>query len=84
MPENKKNTEPRLAAIGARIRELRSSAGYTSHEVFAWEKGLNRVQYWRMENGCNMTMTTFLRICDIFGVTPEDFFKGISLSDIHR
>lgn len=39
--------------------------GYTRAEIFAYEHELNRVSYWRMEKGCNMTLASLMRILDI-------------------
>lgn len=66
--------DPRLEEIGRRIKELRVKKGYKSAEIFAYEHGLNRVSYWRMEKGCNLTITSLLRLLDIHGITLEEFF----------
>ncbi len=67
--------DPRIQQIGQRIKELRIKKGYTSAEIFAYEHGLNRVSYWRIEKGHNITLASLLRILDIFEITLEDFFK---------
>lgn len=69
------NLDPRLLKIAERIKELRVSKGYSSHENFAWDNGLNRVQYWRIEKGSNITLQTLLKICDLHGITLGEFFK---------
>lgn len=74
MPENE-NIDPRIRQVAERIKQLRLTAGYTSHESFAWDKGINRVQYWRIEKGSNITLQTLLKICDIHGITLGEFFK---------
>ncbi len=43
--------DSRLAAIGNRIRTLRKANTNLSAEDFANEKGFDRVQYSRIENG---------------------------------
>ena len=70
-----KEVDPRFNEIGQRIKELRIAKGYNSAEIFAYEHDLNRVSYWRMEKGCNITISTLLRIIDIHGLTLHDFFK---------
>lgn len=67
----------RLQAIANKIRQLRINAGYTSHENFAWDNNLSRVQYWRIETGANITMKTLLKILDIHKMTLSDFFKDL-------
>ncbi|MDE5955738.1 MAG: helix-turn-helix domain-containing protein [Bacteroidales bacterium] len=69
--------DPRVQAIANRIRQLRIDAGYTSHENFAWDNDLSRVQYWRIETGANITMKTLLKILDIHGLTLSEFFNGL-------
>lgn len=67
----------RIAQIGAHIRALRINSGYTSAEIFAYEHDLNRISYWRMEKGSNITMSSLFRILDIHQITLSEFFKEI-------
>lgn len=67
----------RIAQIGAHIRDLRIRSGYTSAEIFAYEHDLNRISYWRMEKGSNITMASLFRILDIHQITLSEFFKEI-------
>lgn len=67
--------DPRLVAIGQRIKALRIAKGYNSAEIFAYEHDLNRVSYWRMERGCNMTLSSLLRILDIHQLSLHEFFE---------
>lgn len=63
--------------IGNRIKELRIQAGYTSYENFALEKDIDRKQYWRAENGVNLTLKSIVRIANLHKISLEDFFKGL-------
>jgi len=69
--------DKRVVAIANKIKELRIQKGYTSHESFAWDNNLNRVQYWRIEKGTNITLKTLLSVLDIHGISLADFFKDI-------
>ncbi len=69
--------DERIRKIAEKIKHLRIKAGYTSHENFAWEHELSRVQYWRVESGSNITIKTLLRILDIHKISLEEFFKGL-------
>ena len=69
--------DARLNAIGAKIKDLRIRSGYTSAEIFAYEHELNRISYWRMEKGTNITMSSLFRILDIHQITLSEFFKDI-------
>jgi len=67
--------EERILKIAHKIRELRFQKGYSSHENFAWDHNLSRVQYWRIEKGSNITMKTLLSILDIHQISLSEFFK---------
>lgn len=69
--------DERILQIANHIKKLRIEKGYGSHEFFAWENNIPRVQYWRMEKGTNFTIRTFLRILDAHNLTLKDFFKDI-------
>lgn len=75
--ETKINIDPRSLKIADKIKALRIQKGYTSHENFAWDYNINRVQYWRIEKGSNITIKTLLTILDIHGISLTDFFKDI-------
>ncbi|HXU26985.1 MAG TPA: helix-turn-helix transcriptional regulator [Bacteroidia bacterium] len=69
--------DKRIQKIADKLKKLRVEAGYTSAETFAFEKDINRVQYWRMEKGSNFTMNSLIKILDVHKLTLEEFFKGI-------
>lgn len=64
--------------VAQKIRQLRIDGGYTSYETFAFDKEINRVQYWRIENGENITIRTLLKILKIHNISLSDFFKDFS------
>jgi transcriptional regulator with XRE-family HTH domain len=64
-----------LERIGLKLIELRKQKGYTSHEDFALDYDLPRVQYWRLEKGkSNFTFKTLATILAIHKLTVEQFF----------
>jgi transcriptional regulator with XRE-family HTH domain len=66
--------------IGLRLAELRKKKGYTSHEDFALDHEIPRVQYWRIENGrTNLTLKSLVKLLTIHKLTVEEFF-----STLHR
>lgn len=69
--------DPRIIKIATRLKELRINAGYSSHESFAWDNDINRVQYWRIEKGTNITIKTLLIVLDIHKISLAEFFKDI-------
>jgi transcriptional regulator with XRE-family HTH domain len=67
-----------LDQIGHRLTELRKSKGYTSHEDFARDFDLPRIQYWRLEKGkANFTIFTLMRILAIHNLSTIQFFNSI-------
>lgn len=69
--------DARLPAIGNKLKTMRLAQGYTSAETFAYENSLNRVSYWRIENGQNFTLKMLLKILDIHHTSLEEFFRGL-------
>lgn len=74
-PIANKEVDPEILKIANKIKALRIKNGYSSHETFAWDNNLNRVQYWRIENGSNITLKTLLKILDIHNISLSEFFK---------
>ena len=69
--------DSRLSQIGNRVRALRKANTNLSAEDFANEKGFDRVQYSRIENGANITMKTLLKVVDAHNMTLEEFFSNL-------
>ena len=63
--------------ISAKIKLLRINAGYTSYETFANDVDIDRKQYWRIENGANITMKTLIILLNKHGISLEDFFRDL-------
>ena len=66
-----------LKHVGIIIRELRIKKGYSAAESFSYDFDLNRTNYWRWENGQNITLKNIFRICEIHEIRPTDFFELI-------
>ncbi len=75
MREIDKNQRNKLKAIGKRLKELRMEKGYTSYDLFAWENKLPRTSYFRMEQGQNFYMATFIKLLGSHEMTFQEFFK---------
>lgn len=64
--------------IGLKLTELRKKKGYTSHEDFALDHDIPRVQYWRIEKGrTNLTIKSLVRLLAIHKLTVEEFFSAL-------
>ena len=80
MQEKSKTTEeldPKIEKIAKKLKELRIKKGYSSHETFAFENNLNRVQYWRIEKGSNITLKTLIAVLKIHNTRLSEFFEDI-------
>lgn len=71
------NKDEVLFSIGSTLRQLRMKKGFKSAEVFSYENDLNRTAYWRWENGENITMKNFLKLCKIHQMSPKEIFEII-------
>lgn len=71
-----KNTKHELLYdLGSTLRQLRMRKGFKSAEIFSYENDLNRTAYWRWENGENITMKNFFKLCDIHNISPRELFE---------
>ena len=76
--EENKNL-PELEAISFRLKELRKSKGFTNYEHIAFELGMSRSAYWRLENGANFNLKTLIKVLRVLNVSLEEFFNGITI-----
>ena len=53
---------------------------YSSYESFALDHDLDRKQYWRVENGSNITIRTLIKILAVHNKDLPTFFKEIEVS----
>jgi transcriptional regulator with XRE-family HTH domain len=74
-----KTKETTYIAVAARLKELRKSKGYSNYEHIAFELGMSRSAYWRLETGVNFELKTLIKICILLEITLEEFFEGINL-----
>lgn len=80
MKNSAENTkEPEYEVIASRLKELRKQKGYSNYEHIAFELGMSRSAYWRLETGVNFELKTLIKICKLLNVTLEEFFKGIDV-----
>ncbi len=61
--------------LANRLRQLRRVKGL-SQEVLAFEAGLGRSYYWRVERGSiNLTLETLVRLCNALNVDMAELFQ---------
>ncbi len=67
--------------LGERIRSIRISKGFTSHESFANKYEISRSQYARYEKGMNLRFASLVKLIAAFDMTLKEFF-GDGFDDI--
>ncbi len=67
-----------LQKIAKKLKHLRVNKGYKSYETFALDHDLDRKQYWRIENGSNITLATLLKVLKIHKISLKRFFSDFS------
>jgi len=79
MKKNEENQEfPELVLISERLKEIRKQKGFTNYEHIAFELGMSRSAYWRLENGANFNLKTLIKVLRLLDVSLEEFFQGIN------
>ncbi|MGZ4054394.1 MAG: helix-turn-helix domain-containing protein [Bacteroidia bacterium] len=78
----KTDKSPELEKIAARLKEIRKEKGFKNYEHIAFELGMSRSAYWRLESGENFSLKTLIRICKLLEITLEDFFEGVSVPKV--
>ncbi len=70
---------PELIVIADRLKEIRKEKGFKNYEHIAFELGMSRSAYWRLESGENFSLKTLIRICNLLDITLEQFFEGVDI-----
>lgn len=81
MPKRKvielpEDVAPIMKEIALRVVEYRKKI-HPNYREFAEMKSISIMKLWRIQNGEDYKMSSFLHLLKKLDVTPEDFFKGI-------
>lgn len=68
-----------LVVISNRLKTIRKEKGYNNYEHIAFDLGMSRSAYWRLESGENFSIKTLIKICKLFDITIEQFFAGVDV-----
>lgn len=79
MKDPEKVKVPELTAVSERLKELRKEKNFKNYEHIAFELGMSRSAYWRLESGENFSMKTLIKVCKLLDVTLEQFFQGVNV-----
>jgi transcriptional regulator with XRE-family HTH domain len=71
-----------LTNIGSKLAELREQKGYSTIKDFVVAYDLPEIQYWRIERGkSNITLKSLIKILNIHGMSVEEFFCMIPVTE---
>jgi transcriptional regulator with XRE-family HTH domain len=73
--ESQAQYEQFFEQLGARLKALRRKSGYSQEDMLSY--GFSTRHWQQIEAGRPITMTTLLRVCDIFRSTPDKLVKGL-------
>lgn len=68
---------PELIIVAERLKQLRKARGYKNYEHIAFDLGMSRSAYWRLESGENFNLKTLIKICKLLEISLEEFFVGV-------
>src|SRR5262245_4154604 len=61
--------------LGVRLKALRKKRGYSQEDMLSY--GFSTRHWQQIEAGRPITMTTLLRVCDVFEAAPEVLLKKL-------
>jgi transcriptional regulator with XRE-family HTH domain len=61
--------------LGARLKAHRRKLGFSQEDMLSY--GFSTRHWQQIEAGRPITMTTLLRVCDVFEATPKALLKGL-------
>ena len=62
--------------IGANIKRARVNMEVSLSEI-ARRTGINKGQLWKVENGCNLTMSTLFEVCHAIDQQPWEMIPQV-------
>lgn len=68
---------PIMKEIGMKIAEYRKQS-HPNYRKYAEEKNINVMSFWRLQQGEDIKMSSFLLILKKMKINPEDFFRGFN------
>ena len=71
------NQEKFFKALGTKVRDLRKHRGYSQEDMIFY--GFSARHWQQIEAGRPITMTTLLRICEVFEVPMANVVRGLDI-----
>jgi transcriptional regulator with XRE-family HTH domain len=69
------NQEQFFRALGIKVRDLRKKHGFSQEDMISF--GFSARHWQQIEAGRPITVTTLLRICEVFEVSMEKLVRGL-------
>jgi len=71
-----------FSALGTRVRELRKKRGYSQEDMLTF--GFSTRHWQQVEAGRPITVTTLLRICEVFEVPMSKLVRGLDKEGVYE
>jgi transcriptional regulator with XRE-family HTH domain len=76
------NQETFFRALGTRVRELRKKHGFSQEDMLSF--GFSTRHWQQVEAGRPITVTTLLRICEVFEVPMSKLVQGLDKDGVYE
>jgi transcriptional regulator with XRE-family HTH domain len=76
------NQDKFFRALGIRVRELRKKRGYSQEDMLSF--GFSTRHWQQVEAGRPITVTTLLRICEVFEVPMSKLVQGLDKKGVYE
>jgi transcriptional regulator with XRE-family HTH domain len=76
------NQDQFFSALGTRVRELRKKRGFSQEDMLSF--GFATRHWQQVEAGRPITVTTLLRICEVFEVPMSKVVSGLDREGVYE
>ena len=76
------NQDKFFRALGAKVRELRKKRGFSQEDMLTF--GFSTRHWQQVEAGRPITVTTLLRICEVFATPMSKLVQGLDRAGVYE
>lgn len=76
------NQDKFFRTLGTRVRELRKKRGYSQEDMLSF--GFSTRHWQQVEAGRPITVTTLLRICEVFELPMSKLVQGLDKEGVYE
>ncbi len=76
------NQDKFFRALGTRVRQLRKKHGYSQEDMLSF--GFSTRHWQQVEAGRPITVTTLLRICEVFELPMSKLVQGLDKDGVYE